>query len=173
MTDRHPVFNVLFLCTGNSARSILAEAILNRRGAGRFRAFSAGSFPTGEVNRYAIELLRELDFPTEGLRSKNWSEFARPDAPELDFVLTVCNRAARESCPVWPGRPASGHWGVPDPAAEGGDEAHRRAAFRDAFRLLEARIVRLIDLPLESMDEQRTRACLAAIGEGEPIDVGR
>ncbi|RJP24344.1 MAG: arsenate reductase ArsC [Deltaproteobacteria bacterium] len=129
--------NVLFLCTGNSARSILAESILNRLGEGRFRGYSAGSHPKGEVHPLALELLRTLGMPVDGLRSKSRDEFARPDAPEMDFVVTVCDNAARETCPIWPGKPVKSHWGIPDPAAVEGDEARRRAAFRTAYRRLE------------------------------------
>jgi arsenate reductase len=132
--------NVLFLCTGNSARSILAEAYLNFAGGGRFRAFSAGSHPGGTVNPLALELLREKGIPTSGLRSKSWDEFAKPDAPRLDFVFTVCDNAAGEVCPLWPGKPVKAHWGVPDPAAAHGSEAEKRRAFLDAFTLLSGRI---------------------------------
>lgn len=150
MSDR--VFNVLFLCTGNSARSILAEAILNHRGAGRFRAYSAGSFPTGKVNPGALELLQRLGLPTDGLRSKAWDEFAAPGAPALDFVITVCDNAAGEVCPVWPGHPVTAHWGVADPAqVEGAVE--RANAFREAYGVLERRISLLTSLPLSSLDK--------------------
>ena len=134
--------NVLFLCTGNSARSILAEALLNREGGGRFRAFSAGSRPKGEVHPMALELLRDRGFPVAGLRSKSWDEFARPDAPPLDLIVTVCDNAAGEVCPAWPGHPARAHWGLADPAAVAGDG--QRAAFEEAYRLLEARIADLV-----------------------------
>lgn len=138
MTDRP--YNVLFLCTGNSARSILGEAILNAMGQGNFRAYSAGSHPGGSVNPYAIELLQKNRIPTEGLRSKSWDEFAAPGAPELDFVFTVCDSAAAESCPVWPGQPMSAHWGIPDPAAVEGEDAAKRKAFLDTYMLLQRRI---------------------------------
>ena len=134
------IYNTLFLCTGNSARSILAEALLNHWGKGRFRAFSAGSFPKGAVHPMALELLRSMKLPTEGLRSKSWDEFARADAPIMDFVITVCDKAANEICPIWPGKPITAHWGVPDPAAAQGSEAERMAAFGDAYRRLETRI---------------------------------
>jgi arsenate reductase len=133
-------FNVLFLCTGNSARSIMAEAILNREGRGKFHAFSAGSHPKGSVHPYALDLLRKLNHGLAGLRSKNWAEFSRPEAPKLDFVFTLCDDAAAEVCPVWPGQPMTAHWGLPDPAAATGNEAEIRLAFADAYRMLNNRI---------------------------------
>ena len=133
-------YNVLVLCTGNSARSILAEALINHWGAGRFRGFSAGSHPKGAVHPLALELLERMKLPTADLRSKSWDEFARPGAPQIDFVFTVCDQAAGEMCPVWPGQPVTAHWGIPDPAAAVGSEAERMLAFRDAFRMLERRI---------------------------------
>ena len=139
MTDR--VYNVLFLCTGNSARSVLAEALLNARGAGRFRAWSAGSHPVGRVNPHAIAVLEQAGLATDGLRSKSWDEFARPDAPSLDFIFTVCDSAANETCPLWPGQPVTAHWGLPDPAAVQGTEAEKARAFRDTFIALDRRIV--------------------------------
>ena len=139
--DERAPFNVLFLCTGNSARSIMAEVVLNRAGQGKFRAFSAGSQPKGQVHPYALDLLRRMNFDVSGLRSKSWSEFARPDAPKLDFVFTVCDNAAAETCPVWPGQPMTAHWGVPDPAAATGNEAEVRLAFADALRMLSKRIL--------------------------------
>jgi len=142
------VYNVLFLCTGNSARSILAEAILNDRGRGRFRAFSAGSHPKGAVHPQALALLERLGLPTEGLRSKAWDEFARPDAPPLDFVFTVCDNAAGEVCPIWPGQPVTAHWGQPDPAAVEGSALEKANAFREAFRTLEERIDLFLSRPL-------------------------
>jgi arsenate reductase len=144
--------NVLFLCTGNSARSILAESLMNHWGKGRFRGFSAGSFPKGAVHPLALELLRGLDLPSDGLRSKSWNEFAEPGAPPMDFVITVCDQAAGETCPVWPGHPVAAHWGVPDPAAASGSESERRQAFRNAFAALERRVKRLVDLPIEKLD---------------------
>lgn len=138
MTDR--IFNVLFLCTGNSARSILAEATLNHKGHGRFRAFSAGSHPNGTVNSYALALLQRIGIPTDGLRSKSWDEFEQPDAPVLDFVFTVCDNAAGEVCPIWPGQPVMAHWGVPDLVAVEGSELEKTNAFRDAFTTLQRRI---------------------------------
>jgi arsenate reductase len=155
--------NVRFLCTGNSARSILAEAILNREGAGRFRAFSAGSQPKGVVHPYAIDLLRELNYPVEGLRSKSWDEFAASDAPPFDFVFTVCDSAA-EVCPIWPGQPMTAHWGIPDPAAAQGSEAEIRAAFADAYGRLFNRISIFVNLPLASIDRLALKRKLEAIG---------
>ena len=156
-------YNVLFLCTGNSARSILAEAILNREGKGRFRAFSAGSHPKGEVHPVALETLDEMGFLTEGYRSKGWEEFARDGSPELDFVFTVCDNAAGEMCPVWPGQPMTAHWGIEDPAAVEG-EAQRRA-FRAAFFALQRRIGLFLALPLESIDELSLQKRLGDIGK--------
>ncbi|HEY3909272.1 MAG TPA: arsenate reductase ArsC [Stellaceae bacterium] len=144
--------NVLFLCTGNSARSILAECILNHRGDGRFRGFSAGSQPKGRVDPLAIGLLARLGVPTAGLRSKGWEEFAAPGAPPMDFVFTVCDQAAGETCPVWPGQPITAHWGVPDPAAIAGPDIERRQAFREAFRMLDARIGLFVALPIDKLD---------------------
>jgi arsenate reductase len=158
-------FNVLFLCTGNSARSIMAEMILNRAGQGKFRAFSAGSQPKGQVHPYALDLLRKLNFDVSGLRSKSWSEFAAADAPKLDFVFTVCDNAAAEACPVWPGQPMTAHWGVPDPAAEIGKEAEIRLAFADAFRMLSNRINIFVALPLRSLDQLSLQKQLEAIGK--------
>jgi arsenate reductase (thioredoxin) len=160
----HP-FNVLFLCTGNSARSILAEAILNREGKGRFMAYSAGSHPRGEVHPLALELLQRLDFPVEGLRSKSWDEFATPGAPQLDFVFTVCDNAAGEVCPVWPGQPITAHWGLPDPAAAEGSEAQKRLAFADSYRMLNNRISIFASLPLAALDRMSLQRNLADIGK--------
>ena len=157
-------FNVLFLCTGNSARSIMAEAILNRSGRGNFRAFSAGSQPKGQVHPYTLDLLRKLHFDVSGLRSKSWNEFAGPDAPKLDFVFTVCDNAANETCPVWPGQPMTAHWGVPDPAAAAGNAAEVRLAFADALRMLTNRINIFVSLPLRSLDELSLQNRLRAIG---------
>lgn len=162
MTDRP--YHVLFLCTGNSARSILAEALLNHRGRGRFRGFSAGSHPKGAVHPIALGLLAQMQLPTEGLRSKAWDEFAAPGAPPLDFVVTVCDSAAGEVCPVWPGRPITAHWGLPDPAAVEGDETLRWAAFRDTFRALEQRIRTFTALPVESMERRKLEQRLGEIG---------
>lgn len=157
--------NVLFLCTGNSARSILAECALNRAGQGRFKAYSAGSQPTGTVNPHAIDLLQRHNFPTDGLRSKNWDEFAAPGAPQLDFIFTVCDNAAGETCPIWPGHPMSAHWGVPDPAAVTGDYETIMAAFFDAFRQLSNRISVFIELPFESLEELNLQKRLDGIGK--------
>lgn len=167
MSDER-IYNVLFLCTGNSARSIMAECLLNRQGAGRFRAFSAGSMPRGEVHPYAMDLLRRQNFVVGGLRSKDWSEFAGPDAPEMQFVFTVCDTAAREVCPVWPGQPMSAHWPVPDPAAADGTEAEKRLAFADAFRMLNNRISIFVSLPLASLDRLTLQRRLDAIGSVAP-----
>ena len=155
-------YNVLFLCTGNSARSILAEAILNKDGAGRFKAFSAGSSPKGDVHPAAASLLRELGFPTEGYRSKSWDEFALEGAPKLDFVFTVCDNAAGEVCPIWPGQPMTAHWGIEDPAAVEGDG--QRQAFRNAFYALQRRIGLFLALPLQSIDELSLQTKLREIG---------
>jgi arsenate reductase len=146
------VYNVLFLCTGNSARSILAEVLLNQGGKGRFKAYSAGSFPKGEVNPHAIRLLETLKLPTDGLRSKSWDEFAKPGAPPLDFIITVCDNAAGEVCPIWPGKPVTAHWGIPDPAAAEGSDAEIAAAFAMAARQLCTRIDLFLNLPLASID---------------------
>jgi arsenate reductase (thioredoxin) len=158
-------YSVLFLCTGNSARSILAEAILDREGEGRFRAFSAGSFPKGEVHPAALRLLDELGHPTASVRSKSWNEFAAPGAPELDFIFTVCDNAAGEICPVWPGQPVTAHWGIEDPAAvEGGGQ---RAAFWNAYQQLQRRIRLFLALPLGSLDEMTLTSRLREIGRTE------
>lgn len=158
-------YHVLFLCTGNSARSILAEAILNRIGKGKFIAWSAGSDPKGKVNPYALALLKRLDFPTDGLRSKSWNEFSGADAPALDFVFTVCDNAANEVCPVWPGQPMTAHWGVPDPAAVEGDAKTIEFAFRDAFAILQRRIELFANLPVRSLDRMSLKARLDEIGK--------
>lgn len=157
--------NVLFICTGNSARSILAEVLTNHWGRGRFNAFSAGSYPKGSVHPYALDLLRSLDLPTDGLRSKSWDEFAQTGAPEMDFVFTVCDQAAGEACPAWPGQPMTAHWGVPDPAAEDGSEIRRRQAFRDAFRVLENRIKIFTSLQPEKLDRLSLKRRLDEIGQ--------
>lgn len=160
----HKPYNVLFLCTGNSARSILAEAALNRAGQGRFRAFSAGSQPKGEVHPYTLDLLRKLNFDVSDLRSKSWLEFAQPGAPKLDFVFTVCDNAANETCPVWPGQPMTAHWGVPDPAAATGTEAEIRFAFADALRMLSNRINIFVNLPIDKLDHMSLQKKLKEIG---------
>ena len=157
-------YNVLFLCTGNSARSILAESLLTRWGGGRFHAFSAGSFPKGQVHPRALELLKRMNLPSEGFRSKSWDEFAAPGAPQLDFIFTVCDNAAGEVCPVWPGKPMTVHWGIADPAAVEGSDADKAFAFRKALKELENRIKLFIALPIESLDPLALREELRAIG---------
>src|SRR5882724_11261105 len=163
MADK--VYHVLFLCTGNSARSILAESLLNTLGRGKFRGFSAGSFPKGRVHPMATELLERMNLPTEGLRSKSWDEFAAPGAPPLDFIVTVCDNAAGEICPVWPGKPLTAHWGIADPAAADGTDADKAFAFLRALKELEGRIKRLVDLPIASLDRMKQVAgcCAGAI----------
>ena len=157
-------YNVLFLCTGNSARSILAEAILRKDGKGRFRAFSAGSMPKGAVHPLALRTLEQMDYPADGMRSKSWLEFAAADAPAMDFVFTVCDSAAGETCPVWPGKPVTAHWGIEDPAAAEGSELERQAAFVTAFRYLKNRIDAFVNLPLSSIDALSLGARLREIG---------
>ena len=169
MPDRP--FTVLFLCTGNSARSVIAEAILNREGRGKFRAYSAGSQPKGQVHPHTLDLLRKMNFDVSKFRSKSWTEFSTPDAPKLDFVFTVCDSAAAESCPVWPGQPMTAHWGVPDPAAATGSEAEIRLAFADAYRMLNNRISIFVNLPLRSLDRltlQRQLDGIGRAGDGDP-----
>jgi arsenate reductase len=162
-------FNVLFLCTGNSARSILAEAILNKESGGQFRAFSAGSFPKGAVHPAALNLLRELGHSTEGFRSKSWDEFAADGAPQLDFIFTVCDNAAGETCPIWPGKPVTAHWGIPDPAEV--DGTGQKTAFWNAYQALQRRIGLFLALPLESIDEMTLANRLGEIGRAEsPVD---
>jgi arsenate reductase len=165
MSER--IYNVLFLCTGNSARSILAEAILNREGRGQFHAYSAGSQPKGEINPHALALLRNAGYDTSTLRSKSWAEFAQPDAPQLDFVFTVCDNAAGETCPVWPGQPITAHWGIPDPAAATGSNAEIALAFRDAFRMLKRRIDLFLALPIKKLDRLVLTTRLKDIGRSE------
>jgi arsenate reductase (thioredoxin) len=160
-----PVFNVLFLCTGNSARSILAEGLLTNLGKGRFRAFSAGSHPAGQVNPFALELLEKNHFETGDMRSKSWDEFARPDAPQLDFVITVCDNAAGEVCPVWPGQPMTAHWGIPDPAAVVGTDEEKRRAFVDAMNQLQRRICMFVSLPFASLDKMKLEQAVREIGK--------
>lgn len=162
----HP-YNVLFLCTGNSARSIMAEAILNKVGAGNFRAYSAGSQPKGQVHPEARQLLRSLGYDTSGFRSKSWSEFADPGAPLLDFVFTVCDNAAGEVCPLWPGQPMTAHWGLPDPAGVKGNSAEVALAFKDAYRMLNQRIGIFVSLPLRSLDQLSLQKKLREIGRME------
>jgi arsenate reductase len=166
MTDS--IYNVLFLCTGNSARSILAECILNREGQGRFKAFSAGSQPKGQVHPFALELLKKMNHPTAGLRSKSWDEFAVTGAPHLDFVFTVCDNAASEVCPIWPGQPMTAHWGVPDPAAAEGTEAERHLAFAKAYRMLHNRVSIFVSLPMAAIDRLSLQKRLDEIGRPMP-----
>jgi arsenate reductase len=168
MADRP--LNVLILCTGNSARSILGEALINHWGRGRIRGYSAGSLPKGQVHPIALELLKQMKLPTDGLRSKSWDEFAQPGAPKLDFVFTVCDNAAAEACPVWPGQPITAHWGVADPAAVEGSETDRWLAFRQAFRELESRIRIFTSLPLASLDRVKLQERLHEIGKSRPAD---
>jgi protein-tyrosine-phosphatase len=164
MTLERP-YNVLFLCTGNSARSILAESLLNHWGRGRFRAFSAGSFPKGQVHPRALELLNRMKLPSQGLRSKSWEEYSAPEAPPLDFIFTVCDNAVGEVCPIWPGKPVTAHWGIPDPASVEGSETDKALAFRRAFKELENRIKLLTELPIESLDPMTLRERFRAIGQ--------
>jgi arsenate reductase len=168
MNDRP--FNVLFLCTGNSARSILAEALINSWGRGKFIGFSAGSSPKGKVHPIALELLKHMKMSTEGMRSKSWDEFAKSGAPKLDFVFTVCDNAANETCPVWPGQPMTAHWGVADPAAVEGSETDQWLAFRTAFRELESRIKIFTSLPIRSLDRVKLQERLHAIGKTTATD---
>ena len=165
MTER--LFNVLFLCTGNSARSIIAECVLNRIGTGRFRAFSAGSQPKGEIHPFALHLLARQNYPIGELRSKDWAEFSGEDAPELDFVFTLCDSAAAETCPVWPGQPMTAHWGLPDPAAATGSETERHLAFADTLRMLTNRIEIFVSLPIASLDRLSLQNRLEEIGRGQ------
>ena len=162
MSDK--VFNVLFLCTGNSARSIIGEAVINRVGQGRFKGFSAGSMPKGEVHPVALDLLKKQNYDVSQFRSKNWEEFSGPEAPQMDFVFTVCDNAANEACPVWPGQPMSAHWGVPDPAAVTGSEAAQHIAFADTLRMLTQRIDIFVNLPLVSLDKLTLQKKLDEIG---------
>ncbi|MBV1702997.1 MAG: arsenate reductase ArsC [Hyphomicrobiales bacterium] len=162
-----PLYNVLFLCTGNTARSILAESILRKQGKGRFMAYSAGSHPKGLVNPLTIETLVAMDCEVAGLRSKSWDEFMLPGAPHMHFVITVCDNAAGEVCPVWPGHPVTAHWGIADPAAVTGDILEKRRAFNEAYRLLNNRIALLVNLPLASLDKIATAARMRSIGETE------
>jgi arsenate reductase len=163
MADK--IYNVLFLCTGNSARSILAESLLNTLGRGKFRGFSGGSFPKGQVHPVAIELLERMNLPTQGLRSKSWDEFAMAGAPPLDFIVTVCDNAAGEVCPIWPGKPMTAHWGIADPAAVDGTDVENAFAFRRAFKELESRITLLVNLPIASLDRMKMQESLRAIGQ--------
>jgi len=160
--------NILILCTGNSARSILAEALINTLGAGRFKAYSAGSRPTGAVNPFAIEQVRKLGYPVEGLRSKSWDEFAQPGAPQMDFVVTVCDNAAGEVCPLWPGHPVTAHWGFPDPAAVEGSDEVTRAAFALALHQIRKRVQQFLSLPLEALDRMAIEDRMRDLGQ-EPL----
>jgi arsenate reductase (thioredoxin) len=162
------IYSVLFLCTGNSARSILAESLLNHWGKGRFRAYSAGSFPKGQVHPLALDLLQRVNLPAEGFRSKSWDEFAGPGAPPIDFILTVCDNAAGEVCPVWPGKPMTAHWGIEDPAAVEGTDAEKAFAFRKTLKELETRIKLFTSLPIDSLDGMTLQAKLRAIGKNNP-----
>lgn len=171
MSDR--AYNVLFLCTGNSARSILAESILRKDGRGRFRAFSAGSQPKGDIHPVALRVLDSMNYSTDGLRSKSWEEFAVPDAPVMDFVFTVCDNAAGESCPIWPGRPMTAHWGIEDPAAIEGSDIQRETAFVSAFRFMKNRIAAFTALPLGSIDAMALGTKLRDIGNSEGSTSGR
>lgn len=164
MNDNDIPFNVLFLCRGNSARSILAETILGRHGAGKFKAFSAGSQPAGQVHPYVIDLLSHQNYPVSELRSKDWSEFAEPSAPKMDFVFTICDQTANEVCPVWPGQPMTAHWGIPDPAAFDGSEAEKRAVFAETMRYLTNRISVFVNLPIRSLDKLALQRRLDEIG---------
>jgi arsenate reductase len=168
MADK--IYNVLFLCTGNSARSILAESIMNNLGKGRFRGFSAGSHPNGRINPLALDLLKQRDFPTEGLRSKSWDEFAGMNGIHFDFVITVCDNAAGEACPVWPGHPITAHWGIPDPAAVEGTEMQKKAAFSQACESLDRRIKLFLSLPVASIDQFRIKERMDAIGQSSLAD---
>lgn len=163
------IYNVLFLCTGNSARSILAESLVNHWGKGKFRGFSAGSHPKVVVHPIALELLQRMSLPTEGLRSKSWDEFAAPGAPALDFVFTVCDNAANEVCPYWPGQPMTAHWGLPDPAAVQGDDKEKWLAFRTVFHMLENRIKIFTSLPIASLDRIKLQERLDSIGKNAPV----
>ena len=171
MTIDRPILNVLFVCTGNSARSILAESILNHPaiGQGRFRAFSAGSHPAGHVQPLALALLAQYHYPTDGLRSKNWDEFSGPSAPRLDFVFTVCDRAAGEACPYWPGQPMTAHWGVEDPAAVQGSAEEQRRAYANAFVVLKNRIAMFAALPFDKLDRLSLKRQLDGIGAAAPV----
>jgi arsenate reductase (thioredoxin) len=160
--------NVLFLCTGNSARSIMAEAILNRLGVGKFKGYSAGSHPKGAINPHTLTVLRKSNFDVSRLRSKSWDEFTTPDAPKLDFVFTVCDDAAKEACPIWPGQPMTAHWGLPDPAKAKGTEAEQALAFADAYRMLYQRISILVSLPLDKLSKLSLQKQLDEIGQSQP-----
>ena len=166
-SENDKVYNVLFLCTGNSARSIMAEAIVDRLGEGRFKGYSAGSYPTGQVNPYALDLLKRLNHPTGGLRSKSWDEFAAPGAPQMDFVFTVCDNAAGEVCPVWPGQPMVAHWPFRDPAAAEGSEAEKRQVFADVYGQIHNRVGIFVNLPITALDKLSLQKRLREMGAGE------
>ena len=168
VVSSNPPLNVLFLCTGNSARSIMAEAILNRLGLGKFKAYSAGSYPKGAVNPLALAVLRKSNFDVSKLHSKSWDEFAAPSAPKLDFVFTVCDDAAKEVCPIWPGQPMSAHWGLPDPAKAQGSEAEQALAFADTFRMLYQRISIFVSLPFDKLSKLSLQKQLDDIGQSQP-----
>lgn len=170
MTER--LYNVLFLCTGNTARSVLAESILQKDGAGRFNAFSAGSQPKGVVNPFALKTLAEYGYPTEGFRSKSWDEFAAPGTPQMDFVFTVCDNAAGEACPIWPGRPMTAHWGIEDPAAVEGTDIEKQRAFNQAFRYMKNRVSLLLATPIARLDKLTLKHRLREIGETEGASHG-
>jgi arsenate reductase len=161
-------YNILILCTGNSARSIMGEALFNTLGAGRFHAYSAGSHPTGRVNPFAIEQVRAVGYPTEGLRSKSWDEFAQPGSPQMDFIVTVCDSAAGEACPLWPGQPVTAHWGFPDPAAVKGSDEDKRAAFAQTLRQMRMRVQLFLSLPLETLDRMTIESNMRRIGQ-QPV----
>lgn len=163
MTDK--TYNVLFLCTGNSARSVMAEALVTAMSKGRFQGFSAGSKPGGTVNRFALEQIRKTAYPVDNLRSKSWNEFAGPDAPHMDFIITVCDNAAREACPYWPGHPATAHWGFEDPAAVEGTDGQKRAAFEKVFKQISARIASLVSLPMHMLDKHAMEQAMKKIGD--------
>ncbi|MGE0071946.1 MAG: arsenate reductase ArsC [Thiomonas sp.] len=165
----HKVYNVLVLCTGNSARSIMGEALINTLGRGRFRAYSAGSHPGGVVNPFAIEQLKAIGYPTQTLRSKSWDEFAQPGAPEMDFVFTVCDKAAGETCPIWPGHPMTAHWGFEDPAAVQGSDDDKRRAFQKVFHQIRSRVQSFVSLPLDKLDAAAIRREIVKIGQ-TPVD---
>jgi len=166
--DSDKIYNVLFLCTGNSARSIMAEAVMNRLGQGRFKGYSAGSHPTGQVHPYALDLLQRLNHPTAGLRSKAWDEFAAPGAPQMDFVFTVCDNAAGEVCPVWPGQPMTAHWPFQDPAAFEGTEAEKRQVFADVYGQIHNRVAIFVNLPMTSLDKLSLQKRLTEMGRRQP-----
>jgi len=165
VSDSDKVFNVLFLCTGNSARSIIAESVLNRVGVGRFKAFSAGSFPSGEVHPFTLELLKKLNYKTDDLRSKSWDEFAGDGAPEMDFVFTVCDKAAGEVCPIWPGQPMTAHWPFPDPAECEGTDVEKRLIFAETYGMIERRLDIFVNLPMASLDRLSLKKRLDEIGQ--------